>query len=202
MDFTGKTGPQLVEMYNEMLATWMDLGGDNTFGTVKRFSTAEVGRTRCAKLHAAITEKRGSEETRDLRPPFLAAKELPPGDVEAVNEAAREGTPVTPEAAPAGSSSGVSDISWSEMTGADLKSEDDDMAKKRKAGRKPARKASAARRTEGPTLKDYTAEYNALVPAAKKAGVTFAKVHTSLFESKDKAVAQLDRLKKAIKAGK
>lgn len=155
------TGPQLVEFYNHHVEVWIARGGDNTFGVVRRFATAEVGRARVERIHAAIQERFPQPD---------------PKSVAAAKEAAPEAGGATEES--------------------------DDMAK-RKAGRKPVRKATGARRnTEGPTLATYLAEYNDLVPAAKKAGIKWAKVHTSNFESKDKAKAQIARLKEAIRKAK
>lgn len=216
------SGPQLVELHNEMVATWYDLQGDNSFGTVKRFSAADAGRVRCHKLHAAIEARRAelgealAETGRDLRPPFLqAGTELPAGDPGAVDEAAREGTPhYKPDAAAGDQTAAIgwdqlgdtpqgqaNAASWSSVTGGSESEGDDDMAKKRKAGRKAPRKAGAARRTEGPTLASYREEFNSLVPQAKKLGLKF-KHHTSEFESKAKGAAQVARLKKAIAGAK
>lgn len=196
-DFSALTGPQLVEAYNEMVLTAVDLGVQ-TAQPVKRFSGVDAGRARCAKMHAMITDLR-ADAARDLRPAALRDAEpsktdpvaIPPATdplhEEAVNEAARVGTP---NQEPAGSA---------------VESEDE-MAKKRKAGRKPARagaaKGVAKKRAEGPSLASFREEYNSLVPAAKKAGITWAKHHTSEFESKTKGAAQVERLKKAIKDAK
>lgn len=57
-DFSSMTGPQLVDSYGEMLLTWIDLGGDNKFGAVKKFKDRETGSIRCEKIHAAVLEKR------------------------------------------------------------------------------------------------------------------------------------------------
>lgn len=196
-DFGTLTGPQLVEAYNEMVLTALDLGVQ-TAQPVKRFSGVDAGRARCARMHAMITDLR-ADAARDLRSTAQRAAEpsktdpvaIPPANdplhEEAVNAAARAGAPNQ------------------EPTGSAVESEDE-MAKKRKAGRKPARKGAAGgaarKRAEGPTLSSYREEYNALVPAAKKAGIKWAKHHTSEFESKVKGAAQVARLQKAIKDAK
>lgn len=53
--------------------------------------------------------------------------------------------------------------------------------------------------TDGTTIREKTDEYNRLVPQAKKAGITWAKHHTSNFESQVKADVALKKLKDAIK---
>lgn len=83
--------------------------------------------------------------------------------------------------------------------------ENDDMARKAKAKKAKkataTRKASGPRNTSGPTLKELTDQYNKLVPAGKKAGVK-CFIHTSLFESKEKAKKQIAKLEKQIKDAK
>jgi hypothetical protein len=48
------------------------------------------------------------------------------------------------------------------------------------------------------THPQLTEHFNALVPAAKKAGITWAKVHTSAFITKAGGVAQIRRLEKEL----
>jgi hypothetical protein len=132
-----------------MYQTWTDLGGDNTFGTVRRFATADVGRARCSRLHQAIVARRGTTGA---------------------------------------------------TTSETLTEETEDMARRKAAGRKPAREATR-RRVSGnghATIKELTEEYNSLVPAAKRAGITWARHHTSLFGSLAAGATQVQRLKKAI----
>ena len=69
VEFRDLTGPQLVEAYNEMLHTWRDMGGDNRYGTVRRFSTPDNGRRRCLAIHAAIMERRGTTPAPASEPP-------------------------------------------------------------------------------------------------------------------------------------
>ena len=78
-------------------------------------------------------------------------------------------------------------------------------AKKTKAPKAPkAAKTGAVKRgrppSNGVTIAAKTKEYNDLVPAAKKKGVTWAKEHTSFFGSHTAADAQLKRLQDAIKS--
>jgi hypothetical protein len=164
LGLAGRSNQQLVELYNEMYQTWTDLGGDNTFGTVRRFATADVGRARCSRLHQAIVARRGTEEVATVA---TVANGAPQGD-------AALGTPTTEET--------------------------EDMARRKAAGRKPAREATR-RRVSGnghATIKELTEEYNSLVPAAKRAGITWARHHTSLFGSLAAGATQVQRLKKAI----
>lgn len=177
-DFTNMTGQQLVDAYNEMVATWVDLGGDNTFGTVKRFPTVPVGQARCERLHSAIQEKRGTVGQPEAAAPVQPAAEAPEAPAEPAAEAAAVEAPAEPAPEAAGE-------------------EDDEMAK-RKA--KAKAKAGAPKRNGGPTVKGLTDEYNSLVGTAKRAGIKWAKHHTSLFGSLVHGKAQVDRLKKAIAA--
>src|ERR1700685_560913 len=63
LDFAHLTGPQLVEAYNSMILTAVDLGLSQAAAqTVKRFSGLDAGRTRCEKLHKLITELRADVE--------------------------------------------------------------------------------------------------------------------------------------------
>jgi hypothetical protein len=220
-DFSTLTGPALVEAYNEMILTATDLGMPaEVWRTVKRFSGLDAGRTRCEKLHRAISQVReqdaaapnedrprtspkpeemadtraaatevSADANRDLRPLHLVtATELK------TNAAAHE-VANPPDAPPAESGDNVSDISMSEMTGADLS--EDDMAKKRKAAAKAARKTARANGS-GETLASYTEAWNALVPRAVKAGIKGVKHHSSDFESYDKAKARVKWLEGAI----
>lgn len=171
MDFTTMTGPQLVDAYNSMVATWYDLRGDNTFGTIKRFANTTVGRERCEKLHAAIQAKRGDETGTVRAEPAQA--------------------PVQPDAAPVPIA--ADETAGAAETAAAPESEED-MAKRK------TRKAPRRNGNGGPTIREMTEEYNSLVPRASKAGVTWARHHTSLFGSLEAGKAQLNRLKKAISA--
>jgi len=66
------------------------------------------------------------------------------------------------------------------------------------AGSAPAKRGRPP--TNGTTIAAKTKEFNDLVPAAKKKGIAWAKVHTSFFGSHEAADAQIKRLNDAIKA--
>lgn len=54
-DFDTMTGPQLVEIYNEMILTAIDLSGDAArYRPVTRFADTVAARRRCARLHSTI----------------------------------------------------------------------------------------------------------------------------------------------------
>ena len=63
--------------------------------------------------------------------------------------------------------------------------------------RSPRRSPQAAK-VSSMTHPQLTEHFNALVPAAKKAGITWAKVHTSAFITKAGGVAQIRRLEKEL----
>jgi hypothetical protein len=66
--------------------------------------------------------------------------------------------------------------------------------RKRSPRRSPQAKVSTAM-----THPQLTEHFNALVPAAKKAGIKWAKVHTSAFISKEGGVAQIKKLEAELR---
>lgn len=219
-DFATMTNSELVSTHNEMVLTATDLGLTDPFvRTVNRFSDQKAGVARCTKLHSAIQARLAgmqAEERREAKEPAaevpavadtsisagiataLTSEEL--DEVENLPETTPPATPAEDNAAPAAQTG--------EAPSAEPTNEgDDDMAKKAKAAKAKTPKAAAARKappprtksTDGSTIREMTEEYNALVPAAKKAGVAWAKHHTSNFESKDKAGVALKKLRDAMK---
>lgn len=61
------SGPQLVEMWNEMVATAHELGVPNAdeLREVTRFATILAARTRCAALHQRIEDQRAAMKVED-----------------------------------------------------------------------------------------------------------------------------------------
>lgn len=198
-DFNSMTGPQLVEAYNAMCEQAKSLG-INTVQPTKRFSGLDAGRTRCERMWTFVA---------DLAQPF---GEAPASDRPAVGPSQEE---VSQTQAATAEVSDVTDVSFGEMTGEDLRPRfkqnteeptpaaaeqtageegDDEMAKKRKA--KTARKR--ATNGSGENLHSYTERWNALVPKAVAKGIKGVKKHTSDFESYDKAKARVAWLEKAI----
>lgn len=182
------SGPSLVTLYNEMALTAHDLG-DSERPAVKRFASATAGRSRVEALHLHILGlRKKATPTLDYIRERGGEFHVPAHDASEPDTAAGEQEPAATEGeAPASD-------------------ESDNMAKKAKAAKKapakkaPAKKAGGAtKRSEGPSLADYTKEWNDLIPAAKRAGVTGVKVHTSPFETKVKAQARIDWLNSAIK---
>jgi len=197
------SGPSLVTLYNEMAMTAHDLG-DSERPAVVRFASAEKGRSRVEALHlhilglrrkagkvnapaAMMQEALGGAEARAAEQDTASPSgDAAAHDADQPESAAGEQTAVTEGEAPASDES------------------EDDMAKKAKAKKGAGAKRAPAprKRAEGPSLADYTKEWNDLVPGAVKAGVKGVKKHTSPFETKEKAAARIKWLKDAIrKAG-
>lgn len=167
------TGPALVELYNEMVGTAIDLGL-NQHTTTKRFGDRGAGVIRCERLHKDIRQK--LDETKQPGDDELARANQTTAAVVATETAA---TAANQDQASAGSNT----------EGAD------DMARKAKGKKGGAR----AKSTNGTSIREMTEEYNSIVKglsAAVKKENPWAKHHTSNFESKDKAKKQLARLKK------
>jgi hypothetical protein len=61
---------------------------------------------------------------------------------------------------------------------------------------------AAASEAGGTTHRELTERFNALIPRANKLGVTWARTHTSAFETKALGVRQLARLEAAIAAAR
>lgn len=89
-------------------------------------------------------------------------------------------------------SQNVSDISMSEMTTVEV------MEQLRTSPEADKKMRAAA---AGPTIRQITDEYNALVPEAQALGVR-ARHHSSLFESKALGQRQLDKLKADLAAAR
>jgi hypothetical protein len=66
--------------------------------------------------------------------------------------------------------------------------------------RNARRRTPQAAKVSSLTHPQLTEAFNALVPAAKKAGITWAKVHTSAFITKEMGVKQIKRLEKELAA--
>lgn len=215
-NFTAMSGPEQVRTYNEMVITAIDLGMSDV-KSVTRFADTTAGARRCEKMHSNIVAWRAGQKAADAQEVAQDSDPAyrPPGVAQAMAEKATE---VEPAPAPVvAQASDVSDISWGEMTGEDLRqgaaastptnespaaaegesNEDNEMARKRKAETTKKAQRSPAR-GGGVTLADITKEFNSLVPAAKKLGIN-VKHHTSLFESKAKGETQLGKLKAAMK---
>lgn len=185
-DFQAMTGPALVQTYNEMVVTSNDLGIPG-FSTTKRFASTQVGVARAEKLHNEIVAKLAERAATANPAPagefFDRKTDAAPATAETTTTATAAVEPTEEEGDTDGPLPGESE---------------DDMAK-----RKAAKKAKGGRKTAGgDTIKSRTEAYNALVPAAKRAGVKWAKHHTSLFESHASAEKATKRLEKAIKDAK
>lgn len=186
------TGSLLVAQYNEMVATAIDLGIPGV-REVNRFATNSAGVQRTEKLHATIQNFLTAEtEVKELEAhkAKVAAADTP----ETSGETTSQGNPAPED----------TDQEAERLPGETEEAYMARKAKKKAAGKKAAapRKSGGAvkaKSTNGTTIREKTEEYNRLVPAARKAGVTWAKHHTSNFESQDKADVALKKLKDAMK---
>lgn len=172
------SGPGLVELYNEMVATAIDLGLSD-FTTTKRFADRGVARGRLQKLHATIQARVQADTSLGT-------------DVEA-DALIQEKTEAAQAADTAASAAQPGPVSGSTEEGAD------DMAKK--AAAKKGKGAKRPKSTDGTSIREMTEQYNDIVKgmsAAQKKEFPWAKHHSSFFESKEKAKKQLARLKKAV----
>ncbi len=185
VNFNGLKGPELVKTYNEMLALAVKhaVPGFKDARQVTRFADAAAGIKRCEKLQEAL---------RAAGTPANEPEETVKETVQTTfPETSEEETHQTEEDAEA------------RLPG---ETEEEYMARKAKAKKKVAgatKKGGAgkARSTGGTTIREMTEEYNAIVKGmtkAQKEAAPFAKHHTSMFESKEKAGIQLSKLKKAI----
>lgn len=201
-DFSSMTGPQLVAVYNTFVAQAQELG-IMTATLVSRFSGLDAGRSRCEKMEALVTEAAGTAGTAPAegRPAVAPTAEETAETAANLAEVSQTNEGEEPAAAPpANSGADTSDVSWSEMTGVDLREDDDEMAKKRKVAKaaKTPRKPRATNGS-GETLHSYTDVWNAMVPRAVKAGIKGVKHHTSDFESHEKAKARIAWLEKELR---
>lgn len=190
-DFDAMGGAALVNSYNTMVreATAAGLAG---YREVNRFADHASAVKRCAalqsslKAHAAGQAAADRQGLREADPDQTAQRVLRESG-NPLNNPGHEQPPANEPAATTEEANG--------------------MAKKQKAAAaraKTERTASKARgggrRVEGrPTLAQQMEEYNALVPRALKKGVK-CKVHTSTFESYEKGVKQIKKLRDAIEA--
>lgn len=211
------TGSLLVVQFNEMVATATDLG--LVAKEVNRFKDNASGVKRTEALHIAIQAeitRKAATETEDLKiaegigantegRPAETPEEVHPLDQGNQSHRAPEGTnrkSIDPEASAPGQPE-------SEEATERLPDETEEahMARKAKAKKSATKKKSTGggkkvKSTDGSTIREMTDEYNQIVKgmsAALKKEVTFAKHHTSNFETKDKAKAQLKKLRDAIK---
>lgn len=219
------TGSLLVAQYNEMVATAIDLG--MRAAEVNRFATNAKGVERTEVLHKNIQVRAQALRDADAEAAERAARidsaiadareantteakgEASPREMleqaEHAHEAATQAVVETTQ----GNSAPETEETLERLPN---ESEEDYMA--RKAAKKTARgktrtkatdkpkaeaKAGPRRSVAGTTIREKTEEYNRLVPAARKAGIEWAKHHTSNFESQEKADKQIARLKDAMK---
>jgi hypothetical protein len=220
------TGSLLVEQFNMMVETAIDLGL-TAFKPVNRFATNTKGVERTEVLHKAILKR-----AQDLRDAEQEAAEREMASMKRTegrgDETSKEELELEDEGeatkraqelnAHYGNPDNFTNTEGNPAPGTEetlerLPNESEEEHMARKAAAKKARKtrtkatdkpkASGAGRkvksTNGTTIREMTEEYNRLVPAARKAGVEWAKHHTSNFESKEKAEKATAKLKDAMK---
>ena len=195
INFEAMNGPELVNLYNDLVKqgetydiTW------NT--TTKRFADRASAEKRITKLMAEIKAKQ-DEGTVHVAVPEVTQNTLQPAPAALETDTQAASTAPAEETAPA--AAGPEDNAASEeQTPAD--ESEDEMAKRKKAAT-GGKKKGKARSTGGTTIRELTEEFNRIVAKmnkGQKEAAPWAKHHTSLFESKDKAKVQLAKLKKAI----
>lgn len=198
------TGSLLVVQFNEMVATATDLG--LVAKEVNRFATTAKGIERTEALHKAIQAR--AEVLR------IANEEAAELEAHTGKPANRENAPASAEAETPEGNSAEGDDDQPEEGLERLPDETEEAFMARKAAKKKTAKGKTrtktagkktggarAKSTSGTTIREKTEEYNAMLPAAKKAGVTWAKFHSSNFESQAKADVAMKKLKDAIKKG-
>lgn len=194
INFEAMNGPELVNLYNDLVKQGETYGITwNT--TTKRFADRASAEKRITKLMAEIKTKQ-DEGTVHVAVPEVTQNTLQPAPAGNTDTQAASTAPAE-ETAPAAAGP-ENNTASEEQTPAD--ESEDDMAKRKKAAT-GGKKKGKARSTGGTTIRELTEEFNRIVAKmnkVQKEAAPWAKHHTSLFESKDKAKVQMAKLKKAI----
>jgi hypothetical protein len=184
------TNQSLVQSYNQLVTQAEGLGLSK-FRSVNRFKTLAEGQRRLELLRSAI-QAAGATAGDPATPP--AGDPATP--------------PVEPQTPPTSEPAAEPVAEPAQQPASEPAQEESDMAKKAKSkkGAKTAKKAAKAtstraRSANGTSIRAKTAEYNGMIGEAKRAGVKWAKHHTSDFASHEAADKQLKRLRDAIRAG-
>lgn len=202
VDYNTLTGSEQVREFNRMVSEGAVLGLEG-LRKVYRFKDHSSGARRCEALASQLRARAASNavadaQEKDVRPRFSQTGGAA-GLVDAAQRAS-SAEQTQPDAAPAQTAADQEATTASDA-GAPTTEETDEMAAKRKAGRKPAQASAQGRkRGEGPTLATYTEQWNALVPRAVKKGIKGVKHHSSHFESLEKAKARVSWLEKQLRA--
>lgn len=188
------TGSLLVAQFNEMVMTAIDLGITG-YKEVNRFATSAKGQERTQKLHAAIQAAAHPSADPEVVEADTGVHPLDQGDQTHRAE---------PDETTATGNNAAAETQGDDTERLPDESEEDFMARKaKKRVTKTANKAKGGSKkvksTNGSTIREQTEEYNRLVPAAKKAGIAWAKHHTSNFENLAKAEVAMKKLKDAMK---
>jgi arylsulfatase A-like enzyme len=203
----------LINNYNDLVDQARSLGVTG-YRTVKRFRPANSGPTRIAEIENDIRAAQAAPAERDdaaattgaeasVVEPAVESEQAATVEAEAAVEEPMQTESETmaktaktktaaPKAAKAPKKAAAPKAAKAPKKAAAPK------ANKAKAVKEPAKRGRPP--TNGVTIAAKTQEYNELVPAAKKKGVSWAKVHTSFFGSHVAADAQLKRIQDAIKA--
>jgi hypothetical protein len=193
----------LINKFNDLVGQARGLGLTR-YRTVKRFRPADSGLTRIAEIEndirtaqAAPVECDDAVATTGAEAPVVepAVETEQAATVEA--DAAVE-EPMQTESETMAKTAKTKKVAAPKVAKAPkVKKAAAPKADKAKAVKEPAKRGRPP--TNGVTIAAKTQEYNDLVPAAKKKGVSWAKVHTSFFGSHVAADAQLKRIQDAIK---
>lgn len=196
------TGSLLVVQYNEMVVTATDLGITGV-KEVNRFATNQKGIERTEKLHAQITAAAHPSQDPAEVEADTGVHPLDQGDQSHVADDTVNHATTSAVAEETTTEASAPAETQDEEATERLPDETEEAYMARKAAKKKVapKKKGGARNTEGPTIKSLTEEYNEIVrkmTKAQKEAAPFAKHHTSMFESKDKANIQLKKLRAAI----
>jgi hypothetical protein len=195
------SGSLLVVQFNEMVATATDLG--LTAKEVNRFADTATGVKRTEALHKAIQERVTALKIANEEAAELAKHTGRPANTDTSTESVVEASTSEGNSAPEDQSEEATERLPDETEEAFMARK----AAKKTSARGKTRTKTAGRAlggkrvksTGGTTIREKTEQYNSLVPAAHKKGVTWAKRHTSNFESQEKADIALKKLQDAMK---
>jgi hypothetical protein len=188
----------LLNQYNDLVSQANALGL-NRYRTVQRFRPADSGPARIAQIESDIRAAQASEAavtSEEAATPVVVVEEAAAAMVDPAEATAEEVAVVE----------AIQPESDTMAKSAAVKTAKTKAPKAPKVDKTKATKEASAKRgrppTNGVTIAVKTDEFNKKVPALKKAGETWAKVHTSYFGSHTAADAQNKRADEALKRHK
>src|SRR5262245_17268714 len=172
-NLTELSNAQLVSHWNERVKYAESIGLTGHKPINSKFKDTPTALKRIAALESDIRAREASNRAVDKE---------------------EKATPVAPSAPVASEPAGEQPSPQATTT------EDDDMAKRKGKADKKTRQKAASQRTRAPrangdaSIADKTEEFNGLVARANKAGITWARHHSSLFGSHEAADKMLKKL--------